>query len=104
MHLAKPSSRFRENNHIVVIGRDGKVMSHFSAGAVTLEDVDLTDERGALLFTGTQADRKREPDAVKWIDDAHFATANEGDYEGGFARLDDLQQGRHRRLRFGHVV
>lgn len=73
----------QENNHIVVIGRDGKVISHFSAGAVTLENVDLTDERGALNFTETQADRKREPDAVKWIDDTHFAIANEGDYEGG---------------------
>ena len=73
----------QENNHLVVIGRDGKVISHFSAGAVTLENVDLTDERAALLFTETQADRKREPDAVKWIDDDHFAIANEGDYEGG---------------------
>jgi len=73
----------QENNHLVVLDRDGKVISHFSAGAVTLENVDLTDERGALRFTETQADRKREPDAVKWIDDAHFAIANEGDYEGG---------------------
>ncbi|MCY0096307.1 esterase-like activity of phytase family protein [Hoeflea ulvae] len=73
----------QENNHLVVIGRDGKVISHFSAGAVTLENADLTDERGALNFSETQADRKREPDAVKWIDDDHFATANEGDYEGG---------------------
>ncbi|AKH99277.1 Esterase-like activity of phytase [Hoeflea sp. IMCC20628] len=73
----------QENNHLVVIGRDGKVISHFSAGAVTLEKVDLTDERAALLFIETQADRKREPDAVKWIDDDHFAIANEGDYEGG---------------------
>lgn len=73
----------QENNHIVVLDRSGEVISHFSAGAVTLENVDLTDERGALRFTETQADRKREPDAVKWIDDAHFATANEGDYEGG---------------------
>jgi hypothetical protein len=73
----------QENNHLVVLDRDGKVVSHFSAGSVTLENVDLTDERGALRFTETQADRKREPDAVKWIDDDHFATANEGDYEGG---------------------
>ncbi|WP_417412690.1 esterase-like activity of phytase family protein [Hoeflea sp.] len=73
----------QENNHMVVLDRQGKVVSHFSAGAVTLENVDLIDERGALNFTETQADRKREPDAVKWIDDDHFATANEGDYEGG---------------------
>ena len=73
----------QENNHLVVLDRDGKVVSHFSAGSVTLENVDLTDERGALNFSETQADRRREPDAVKWIDDDHFATANEGDYEGG---------------------
>ena len=73
----------QENNHLVVLDRDGKVISHFSAGMVTLENVDLTDERGALNFTETQENRKREPDAVKWIDDDHFAIANEGDYEGG---------------------
>ncbi|QDC11247.1 esterase-like activity of phytase family protein [Oceanicola sp. D3] len=73
----------QENNHIAVIGADGTVASHFSAGAVDLEGIDATDERGALLFTESQQGRKREPDAVKWIDDQHFATANEGDYEGG---------------------
>ncbi|MCY0148140.1 esterase-like activity of phytase family protein [Hoeflea sp. G2-23] len=73
----------QENNHIVVLDRAGKVVSHFSAGAVTLENVDLTDERGALRFTEAQTDRKREPDAVGWIDNDHFAIANEGDYEGG---------------------
>ncbi|MEQ8739645.1 MAG: alkaline phosphatase, partial [Hoeflea sp.] len=41
----------QENNHLVVLDRDGKVVSHFPAGSVTLENVDLTDERGALRFT-----------------------------------------------------
>lgn len=41
------------------------------------------DERGALLFTGEQLGRLREPDAVKWLDNDHFATANEGDWHGG---------------------
>ena len=72
----------QENNHLVVIGADGAVAAHFSAGKVTLEGVDLSDD-GALAFTETQADRLREPDSVKWIDDDHFAVANEGDYEGG---------------------
>lgn len=27
--------------------------------------------------------RLREPDAVKWLDDDHFAIANEGDWHGG---------------------
>ena len=73
----------QENNHMVVVARDGSIVSHFSAGSVDLEGIDATDERGALIFTESQEGRKREPDAVTWIDDTHFATANEGDYEGG---------------------
>ncbi|MBO9451897.1 esterase-like activity of phytase family protein [Tropicibacter sp. R16_0] len=73
----------QENNHIVVVDKVGTILSHFSAGAVDLTDIDATDERGALLFTESQQGRLREPDAVKWIDDQHFATANEGDYQGG---------------------
>ncbi len=72
----------QENNHLAVIGADGVVASHFSAGAVKLEGVD-TKREGALKFTDTQPDRLREPDAVKWLDNDHFAVANEGDYEGG---------------------
>lgn len=73
----------QENNHLVIVSKDGAVLNHFSAGAVDLEGIDATDERGALIFTESQTSRKREPDAVTWIDDNHFATANEGDYEGG---------------------
>jgi hypothetical protein len=73
----------QENNHMVVVARDGNIVSHFSAGAVDLEGIDATDERGALIFDESQKGRLREPDAVTWIDDAHFATANEGDYQGG---------------------
>ncbi|GIT90856.1 alkaline phosphatase [Jannaschia pagri] len=73
----------QENNHMVVLSSAGEVLSHFSAGSVDLEGIDATDERGALLFTESQTARLREPDAVTWIDDTHFATANEGDYEGG---------------------
>lgn len=73
----------QENNHMVVVSKDGEILSHFSAGAVDLDGIDATDERGAMVFTESQAARKREPDAVKWLDNNHFATANEGDYEGG---------------------
>ena len=73
----------QENNHMVVVARDGSIVNHFSAGAVDLENIDATDERGALIFTESQPGRLREPDAVTWIDDQHFATANEGDYDGG---------------------
>ena len=72
----------QENNHIAVVARDGSIVAHFSAGAVDLENVD-TEEEGALTFDGTLAGVVREPDAVNWIDDDHFATANEGDMDGG---------------------
>ena len=81
--LSETVVSLQENNHMVVVARDGSIVSHFSAGAVDLEGIDTVDERGALLFTDSQPGRVREPDAVKWIDDDHFATANEGDMDGG---------------------
>lgn len=72
----------QENNHMVVVDRDGSIASHFSAGTVDLYSVD-TEEEGALTFDETLLAVPREPDAVKWIDDDHFATANEGDMDGG---------------------
>lgn len=73
----------QENNHIIVLNRDGTVASHFSAGSVDLEGIDTTDEQAALNFTGSQPARLREPDGIQWIDDTHFAMANEGDMDGG---------------------
>lgn len=72
----------QENNHIVVIGADGAVASHFDAGKITLEGID-TKSDGVLNFTATKEDVLREPDGAKWLDNDHFAVANEGDYEGG---------------------
>ncbi|KKB13038.1 alkaline phosphatase [Devosia geojensis] len=73
----------QENNHIVIIDAvSGEVTSHFSAGSVTLENID-TKEDGRLSFTDTQADRLREPDAVQWIDNDRLVIANEGDWNGG---------------------
>ena len=72
----------QENNHIVVIGADGAVSGHFSAGAVDLTGID-TKRDGRIDLTGEMAGALREPDAVKWIDADHFVVANEGDYEGG---------------------
>ena len=71
----------QENNHIAVIGADGAVSSHFSAGEVALAGIDVKRD-GRMDFTGEKT-ALREPDAVKWIDADHFVTANEGDYEGG---------------------
>jgi hypothetical protein len=72
----------QENNHIVVIGADGTVASHFSAGAVDLDGVD-TKRDGALNFTGKMEGVLREPDGLRWIDNDHFMIANEGDWNGG---------------------
>lgn len=72
----------QENNHLVVIGADGQVAAHFSAGAVDLDGIDTEDD-GRLDFTASQTQIPREPDAVVWLDDRHFATANEGDWKGG---------------------
>ncbi|MDK1376234.1 MULTISPECIES: esterase-like activity of phytase family protein [unclassified Sinorhizobium] len=73
----------QENNHIVIIdGKSGSVKTHFSAGTVDLKNID-TKRNGTISFTGEQAGVKREPDAVKWLDDNRLVVANEGDYEGG---------------------
>ena len=72
----------QENNHIVVIGADGVVSGHFSAGVVDLTGID-TKRDGRMDFTTDKAGVLREPDAVKWVDADHFVVANEGDYEGG---------------------
>jgi len=73
----------QENNHIVVMSKSGDVLSHFSAGAVDLENIDTIDERAALTFSDSQPGRVREPDGIQWIDNDHFAIANEGDMDGG---------------------
>ncbi|MCU0901949.1 MAG: esterase-like activity of phytase family protein [Cypionkella sp.] len=72
----------QENNHIVVIGADGTVASHFSAGEVEVAGIDGTRD-GRLDFSETKAALPREPDAIAWIDADHFAVANEGDWNGG---------------------
>ena len=72
----------QENNSIAVVSKDGEVLSHFSAGAVDLDGIDVVED-DALDFTGSLQAVPREPDSVTWIDDDHFATANEGDWKGG---------------------
>ncbi len=72
----------QENNHVVIIGADGKVASHFAAGEVSMEGID-TKSDGKLAFTGKFEDKPREPDGIKWIDGDHVVIANEGDWNGG---------------------
>jgi hypothetical protein len=73
----------QENNWIAIVdGKTGTVTGGFSAGAVSVENVD-TKKDGALNFTGKMADVVREPDAIKWLDAERFVVANEGDWNGG---------------------
>lgn len=72
----------QENNHLVLVDLSkALVVRHFTAGDATVDGVD-TAEDGLISFTDSIA-VPREPDAVAWIDDQHFATANEGDLFGG---------------------
>jgi Esterase-like activity of phytase len=80
----------QENNHLAVVDlRTASVIADFSAGAIDLDDIDATEEelgpqeQGLIELSDSLEDRRREPDAVQWIDDDSFATANEGDYEDG---------------------
>lgn len=71
---------FQENNYLAVIDMvSGKTLHHFSAGSVDLKNID-TAEDDLITFNATQT-KRREPDAVTWISNDVFATANEGDYE-----------------------
>ncbi|WP_328466820.1 esterase-like activity of phytase family protein [Actinoplanes sp. NBC_00393] len=72
----------QENNHLAVVSLSSrKIIRSIDAGSVTVTGVDtLDDDKISLDGTITA---KREPDGVAWITDDLFATANEGDYEGG---------------------
>lgn len=73
----------QENNTIVIIdGKTGSVVNHFSAGTTSLEGVD-TKKDGAFSFTGKMTDVPREPDGIKWLDNDRLFVANEGDWKGG---------------------
>lgn len=73
----------QENNHFAIVDvATGEIVRHFPAGAVDLENIDTVDD-GVIRPDDTQEGRLREPDAVQWIDDNRFASANEGDYQGG---------------------
>ena len=75
----------QENNHIVLVDlKNGKIVNHFPAGTVNLTQIDTIDERPNFIdLKDTQSNVLREPDAVVWISDSEFATADEGDLEGG---------------------
>ncbi len=73
----------QENNHIAIVdAASGKITSHFSAGSVDLDKIDV-EKDGALKFDGSAKGVLREPDTIKWLDTNRVIVANEGDYKGG---------------------
>ncbi len=76
---------FQENNHIAIVDlSNGSVINDFSAGSVDLKKIDATEEDPAIIsLTESQDDVVREPDGVAWIGTEYFATADEGDLDGG---------------------
>ncbi len=73
----------QENNHIVLVNLvDGTVVNDFSAGSVDLTQVDSMEE-GIISQTETLSTVLREPDGVSWLSTEYFATADEGDLDGG---------------------
>ncbi|TQV68159.1 esterase-like activity of phytase family protein [Exilibacterium tricleocarpae] len=75
----------QENNHIVLVDMaDGSIVNDFSAGTVDLTAIDATEEDPALISLSEALDAvPREPDGVTWLSNVLFATADEGDLDGG---------------------
>ncbi|QDV46611.1 hypothetical protein Enr13x_65200 [Stieleria neptunia] len=74
----------QENNHIVIIDlKRGRIVDDFSAGTVDHLDQIDTLENDLIEPNASLSDVPREPDGVVWIDDDVFATADEGDLDGG---------------------
>jgi hypothetical protein len=73
----------QENNYIVLVDlASGEVTGSFSAGTADLEQID-TAEEDVITLNSSLTEVPREPDAVTWVSDTLFATADEGDLFGG---------------------
>ncbi|TAJ33562.1 esterase-like activity of phytase family protein [Bosea sp. (in: a-proteobacteria)] len=73
----------QENNHIIIVDtKTGKLAAHFPAGTVDLKGIDKTRD-GQIRPVEELKGVAREPDAVRWLDNDRFVTANEGDWKGG---------------------
>jgi len=73
----------QENNHIALVDvTNGTIVNHFSAGLVSLEKIDTSKDK-IIALNGNLSDLPREPDGVSWVSDTQFATADEGDLDGG---------------------
>jgi hypothetical protein len=73
----------QENNAIILVDLTTlEVTAAYSAGTPLVEMVDV-EENGIIQQTEGSVEVPREPDGVTWIGTEYFATANEGDLDGG---------------------
>jgi len=73
----------QENNHLVLVDLEtGTIQNHFSAGTQDLFDIDTAKDK-LITFDADLTGIAREPDGVSWINNTLFATADEGDLDGG---------------------
>jgi len=73
----------QENNGIVLVDLPQlEVITSFYAGDVNLTQIDTVEE-GVISPTSSLTNVPREPDGIVWIDSNYFATADEGDLNGG---------------------
>lgn len=73
----------QENNHIAVVDtKAGRLVANVPAGTVDLKGIDKTRD-GQIKPVEELKGVAREPDAVRWLDNDRFVTANEGDWKGG---------------------
>ena len=79
----------QENNCIAIVDLAAlTVTASYTAGTLSLDKIDTVEE-DVIDQTSSLDDVKREPDAVAWIDDDHFVTADEGDLDGGSPTAQD---------------
>ena len=73
----------QENNALVLVDLPTlEVITSFTAGMVDLSQIDIADD-GIITVVDSLSSVPREPDGVAWIGTEFFATADEGDWNGG---------------------
>jgi hypothetical protein len=73
----------QENNHIILVDlKKARVVNHFSAGTQNLDNIDIFED-DIITPNASLSNVKREPDGISWITNTLFATADEGDLDGG---------------------
>lgn len=73
----------QENNGLVLVDlAEAKIIGNYTAGTVDLDNIDV-EEDNVIDQSASLTAVPREPDAVTWIGSDYFATADEGDLDGG---------------------